>query len=154
WDSELLSTIGAAGELFSIRRCLYEDVPQNTILDDFIISMRIAKKGFKIAYEPNAYAIASSSLNVHEEFKRKIRIAGGGIQSILLFSSVLNPIKTPLLTFQYVSQRVLRWRITSFLLPVIFFTNISILDQTHTSFFTIFLIAQIVFYLLAIAGST
>src|SRR5690606_17819472 len=137
-----------------IRRCLYEDVPQNTILDDFIISMRIAKKGFKIAYEPNAYAIESSSLNVHEELKRKIRIAAGGIQSILMLRSVLNPIKNPLLTFQYVSHRVLRWTITPFLLPVIFFTNISILDQTHTSFFTIFLIAQIVFYLLAIAGST
>src|SRR5690606_20935167 len=93
WDSELNTTLGAAGELFSIRRSLYEPVASETILDDFLISMRIAVKGFKIAYEPAAYAIETSSSSVNEEFKRKIRIAAGGIQSIIELRGLLNPIK-------------------------------------------------------------
>ncbi|RYE27150.1 MAG: glycosyltransferase, partial [Sphingobacteriales bacterium] len=39
WDSELHSVVGAAGELFSIRKDQYEAVPSNSVLDDFMISM-------------------------------------------------------------------------------------------------------------------
>ena len=73
WDSELYSVVGAAGELFSIRTKLYEPVPADTILDDFMISMLIAKKGYRIVYEPMAYATENGSENVQEELKRKIR---------------------------------------------------------------------------------
>ena len=82
-DSELYSVVGAAGELFSVRRSLYKEVYNNAILDDFMISMQITLKGYKIIYEPEAYAIETASENVTEELKRKIRIAAGGIQSIL-----------------------------------------------------------------------
>lgn len=78
WDSELYSVIGAAGELFSVRRSLYQPVKPETILDDFMISMLIAKKGYKIVYEPLSYACENSSENVKEELKRKVRIAAGG----------------------------------------------------------------------------
>ncbi|MFX4435531.1 hypothetical protein ABTA38_19510, partial [Acinetobacter baumannii] len=81
WDAELYSIVGAAGELFSIRTKLYEPVEPDTLLDDFMISMKIAMKGYRIAYEPTAYAMESSSVNIQEEYKRKVRIAAGGIQS-------------------------------------------------------------------------
>jgi biofilm PGA synthesis N-glycosyltransferase PgaC len=81
WDYELYSNVGAAGELFSIRKDLYEPVEADTIIDDHMIAMRIAEKGFIIAYEPAAYAEEAASANVKEELKRKIRIAAGGIQS-------------------------------------------------------------------------
>src|SRR5476651_2552709 len=99
WDSELYTVVGAAGELFSVRRSLYEDVPADTILDDFMISMLIALKGYRIIYEPEAYALETASENVSEELKRKIRIAAGGIQSIIWLKNLLNPFKFPLLSF-------------------------------------------------------
>ena len=49
-DSELNSAIGAVGELFAIRTTLYSEVENDTILDDFIISLRIAEQGYRIAY--------------------------------------------------------------------------------------------------------
>ncbi|MCH5685655.1 hypothetical protein LWM68_16175 [Niabella sp. W65] len=82
WDYELYSNVGAAGELFSIRRSLYQPVETDTIIDDHMIAMRIAEKGFVIAYEPKAYAMETASADSKEELKRKIRIAAGGIQSI------------------------------------------------------------------------
>ena len=81
-DSELYSCVGAAGELFSIRTELYQHISSDTILDDFLISLQVAMKGYRIAYEPNAYAIEYGSLNVSEEMKRKVRISAGGIQAI------------------------------------------------------------------------
>ena len=38
WDSELYSAMGAAGELCAIRTPLYQDMPKDTLLDDFILS--------------------------------------------------------------------------------------------------------------------
>jgi cellulose synthase/poly-beta-1,6-N-acetylglucosamine synthase-like glycosyltransferase len=61
WDSELYSVVGAAGELFSIRAGLYSPVPSNAIIDDFMISMLIAEKGYKIVYEPEAFAMESGN---------------------------------------------------------------------------------------------
>jgi hypothetical protein len=44
WDAELYSVVGAAGELFAIRTALYKHVEKDTILDDFIISLRVARR--------------------------------------------------------------------------------------------------------------
>lgn len=98
WDYELYSNVGAAGELFSIRTALYQPVESDTIIDDHMIAMRIAEKGYTIAYEPNAYAMETASANTKEELKRKIRIAAGGIQSILRLKKAANPLYYPVLT--------------------------------------------------------
>ena len=111
-DSELYSAMGAAGELCVIRRQLMTDIPDDTLLDDFIISMEIVKKGYKIAYTSNAYAMEYGSADLHEESKRKRRIAAGGLQSCWRLRSLMNPLRHPVVAFQFVSHRVLRWTIT------------------------------------------
>lgn len=152
WDSELFSVVGAAGELFSIRRSLYRDVPDDTILDDFMLSMQTVERGFRIVYEPEAYARELSSENVAEELKRKIRIAAGGIQSIVRLPGLLNPLRHPLLSFQYIGHRVLRWTVAPFLLLLAFLTNVW-LALTEPAFGYVWLLAgQVLFYGMALAG--
>jgi len=152
WDSELYSVVGAAGELFSVRRSLYQPVASDTVLDDFMISMLIAKKGYRIVYEPEAYATETASENVSEELKRKVRIAAGGIQSILRLKSLFNPFPYPVLSFQYISHRVLRWTITPFLLILSFILNIILALEPSSTGYQILLAAQVLFYILAIMG--
>lgn len=152
WDYELYSNVGAAGELFSIRTALYEPVESDTIIDDHMIAMRIAEKGYIIAYEPLAYAMETASADVAEELKRKIRIAAGGIQSIFRLKKSANPFNQPIFTFQYISHRVLRWTITPFLLILVFILNILLVVNQAGIFYSCLLVAQILFYLLSIAG--
>lgn len=152
WDSELYSVVGAAGELFSVRRLLYEAVPDDTIVDDFMISMKIAQRGYRIVYEPEAYATELSSENIGEELKRKIRIAAGGIQSILRLPEAANPFKNPLLSFQYISHRVLRWTVTPFLMILALIANGIIVAATGEIFYWLLLLAQLLFYGMALAG--
>jgi biofilm PGA synthesis N-glycosyltransferase PgaC len=123
WDSELYSVVGAAGELFSIRTNLYEPVAPDTILDDFMISMNIALKGFRIVYEPEAYASEKASADTGEELKRKIRIAAGGVQSTIRLKSLFLPFKQPVLSFEFISHRILRWVVTPYLMLAVFFIN-------------------------------
>jgi biofilm PGA synthesis N-glycosyltransferase PgaC len=152
WDYELYSNVGAAGELFSIRTALYQPVESDTIIDDHMIAMRIAENGYIIAYEPGAYAMETASADVKEELKRKIRIAAGGIQSILRLKKAANPFHNPVFTFQYISHRVLRWTITPFLLFLVFILNAIIAAETQSAFYQIFFVLQIIFYLLSITG--
>jgi biofilm PGA synthesis N-glycosyltransferase PgaC len=152
WDSELYSVVGAAGELFSVRRALYEDVPPDTILDDFMISMLIAQKGYRIVYEPMAYATESGSESIPEELKRKIRIAAGGIQSILRLKQLLNPMNNFVLSFQYISHRVLRWTVTPFLMIVALIANAFIVAGIHSRFYDLLFWGQVLFYGAALLG--
>ncbi|TKC59246.1 glycosyltransferase family 2 protein [Pedobacter hiemivivus] len=151
-DYELYSNVGAAGELFSIRTALYQPVESDTIIDDHMIAMRIAEKGYIIAYEANAYAMETASENTSEELKRKIRIAAGGIQSILRLKRAANPFYYPVFTFQYISHRVLRWTITPFLLIIVFILNALIAYQTQILFYQILFALQASFYALSLLG--
>ncbi|PWK78777.1 cellulose synthase/poly-beta-1,6-N-acetylglucosamine synthase-like glycosyltransferase [Mucilaginibacter oryzae] len=152
WDSELYSVVGAAGELFSVRRSLYQPVEPDTVLDDFMISMLIAAKGYRIVYEPEAYATETASENVSEELKRKIRIAAGGIQSILRLKKLFNPFPYPTLSFQYISHRVLRWTITPFLLILSLILTVVLALKPDETAMQALLLAQVLFYLLALLG--
>ena len=152
FDFRLYSAIGAAGELFSIRKELHQQVEKDTLLDDFIISLRIAQKGYKIAYEPNAYASENASTSITEEMKRKIRISAGGIQSIIRLMSLLNFFKYGVLTFQYISLRVLRWTITPLALLILLPINFMLMRQDSGLVYEVLFCGQILFYILALFG--
>ncbi len=149
-DAKLNSLVGAAGELFSIRTALFEPLQEDTLLDDFMISMSILRKGFKIAYEPGAFASENPSLNIKEEYKRKVRISAGGLQSVLRLLSFINPVKYGLLSFQYFFHRFSRWIITPILIPLAFIANACI--ATQSEFYAAMLLAQITFHVAAILG--
>ncbi|MBK8563482.1 MAG: glycosyltransferase family 2 protein [Saprospiraceae bacterium] len=151
WDSELYSAIGAAGELFSIRTEQYRHVEQDTLIEDFVMTMGIAMRGYKIVYEPDAYAVESSSASIGEELKRKIRIAAGALQAVWRLRSLLNPFKYGLLSFQYLSHRVLRWTLAPLALPIIFLLNIG-LAMGSSILYKALLAGQILFYAFAILG--
>lgn len=150
-DAEVYSIVGAAGELFSIRTALYEEPAENTIIEDFYMSMRICAKGYRFMYEPDAYALETASASVDEEWKRKVRICAGGFQAMIKLKPLLNPFRYGILSFQYISHRVLRWTLAPLFLPVVFFANIW-LAITGPAFYALALAGQIVFYILAMLG--
>jgi cellulose synthase/poly-beta-1,6-N-acetylglucosamine synthase-like glycosyltransferase len=155
WDAELYSVVGAAGELFAIRTQLYQEVERDTLLDDFIISLRVAQSGYTIQYDPEAYAIETASADVKEELKRKIRISAGGLQSVVRLRSLLNIFKYGILSFQYISHRVLRWTLAPLslllLIPAGFLLAINE-GILNLGFYSLLFWMQILFYGSALLG--
>ena len=152
WDSELYSTMGAAGELYAIDPTLVREVPDEALLDDFMMSMYVVEAGKRIAYAPDAYAQEYGSANIFEESKRKRRIAAGGLQSIWWLRRMLNPMRQPLVTFQYVSHRVLRWSVTPVATIILLIVNGLLSIMGAGLFYDIILILQILFYTMALIG--
>lgn len=152
-DSRLYSTAGAAGELFAIRRELFEEMATDTLLDDFILSLRIVMRGYVIAYRSDAYSLETASADMCEEQKRKVRIAAGGVQSIWRLRPLLNPFRYGTFSFQYISHRVLRWTITPVLLFLLLPLNTLLLFTTEAPFlYAILWLLQALFYLMGSWG--
>jgi hypothetical protein len=133
-DADFNTVVGAVGELFSIRTELFHPLEDDLILDDFVFSIHICLLGYKIEYEPNAFAAETPSQSLADEEKRRVRIAH------------------PRLVIQYFSGRLLRWVACPILIIMVLITNIGLVINHEGFVFDYLLLAQTVFYLLALAG--
>ena len=145
-DSAFYSVVGAAGELFSLRTNLYEPLPHHIILDDFVLSLRVAQQGFRVRYEPDAFAMELPSLSIADEQKRKVRIAAGGFQAIGLLTPLLAFWRYPRLTYLYVSHRVLRWALSPLCLILAWISNAILFAGTRSLTYGLLLAAQTALY--------
>lgn len=150
-ESDLHTVPGGAGELIAFRKSSFTPLNPNTILDDFVASMRIAINGGKVVYEPDAYATENASLNVKEETKRKIRIAAGAWQSLFMLPQALNPFHDALLFFIYFSHKVLRWSLAPLSL-ILLIPSGFILHYYVGGWFSLLWIGQQLFYFMVLAG--
>lgn len=155
-EAEFHSVVGAAGELFAIRTNLFQEVERDTILDDFVISLRIAMKNYLIKYSPDAYAIEAASISVKEEQKRKIRIAAGSFQTLFRLKQLLNIFKYKKISFQYISHKVLRWTIVPIAIFLLYPLNIFLLFEDkimlERNLYCGLFFIQTFFYLIALFG--
>jgi cellulose synthase/poly-beta-1,6-N-acetylglucosamine synthase-like glycosyltransferase len=153
-ESDIDTSIGCAGELFGIRTELFEPIGSDVINDDFYISMQVIRKGYRIKYCPEAYAVEKPSINIKEELKRKIRIATGGIQSLGMMKDMLNPLKYGFFALQFLSHKVFRWTVVPISILLVFLFNLMIVIENHFSIdiYLITFILQLIFYLFVLAG--
>ena len=151
-DSELYSAMGAAGELNAIRTVLYQPMPGNALLDDYVMSMRMVDAGYRIAYTPDAYAMEYGSADLAEESKRKRRIAAGGLQSTWWLLGMLNPFRRFVVAFQLLSHRVLRWTVTPCALMALIPLNVLLVFMNAGTVYTVCWLLQLLFYVAAFLG--
>ena len=148
-ESRFNTMIGTDGAMYAIRRELFKPIPEDAIVDDFVIAMRVIEKGLRIVYEPKAIGYEYAASSVGQEFKRKVRMIAGGFQSLGILKSALNPMNHPIVFFQFVSHKFLRWLGPIFMV-MLFLANLSLLTGT---FYQITLALQLTFYAFALAAT-
>ena len=80
WESRVDSSIGATGAIYAIRRRLFEPLAADTLLDDVTIPLRIARRGYRVAFEPSARAFDRVAETARQEYARKVRTIAGTFQ--------------------------------------------------------------------------
>lgn len=139
--------LGANGAIYAIRRELWQPIPANSIVDDFLIGMRIHLQRLRFEFEELAIAEEESAPTMGAEFNRRTRIGAGGFQSLVWLSSLLNPLRgTVALAFW--SHKVLRWFCPHLMIAALV-ANISLWQ--HPAYIAL-LCAQGAFYGLALLG--
>src|SRR3989338_5710150 len=66
-----------SGYLMAIRQGLIESIPENSLVDDAVISNLILDKGLSLTYSKDAIVFVKYPDNFHDWIKQKIRSAGG-----------------------------------------------------------------------------
>jgi len=145
-ESRVDSTIGATGAIYAIRRGLFEPFPADTLLDDVLIPMRIARRGYRVTFEPAALAY-DRTVPARAELARKVRTLAGNFQLFARERWLLNP-WTNRLWFQTVSHKVCRLLGPLFLVAA-FVANLCLLDAL---FYRCTLGAQVALYAAAFGG--
>lgn len=108
-SSQVYSMVGADGAMYAIRRDLFQPCPADTLIEDFVIPMRVIGAGKRVVHEPEAVGWEKGPETLREEFRRKVRIAAGCAQG-LLRGSAWPPVNAPLrFWFIFVSHKLLRW---------------------------------------------
>lgn len=146
-DSQVNTAIGAIGELFAIRRELYRPLAEDLIIEDFVMTMELVARGWRVAYEPAAVTWEDASPSLRGEWRRRTRMAAGGFQVMGRLKEMLNPLHS-FAAFQFFSHKVLRWLAPFFMLGA-FFANLGLL---HLPFYRVLFALQMIFYALAFGG--
>lgn len=140
-ESQVGSMIGADGGMYAVARNHFRPPVDSIILDDFVISMTVARLGFRVLYDPEAIAIEHGTLTGREEFLRKARIIAGGIQALRLRAGVPS-LWQPLLMLGYISHKLLRWLMPCLLLLIFFSSTAQASDPSYA----LVVAAQVLFY--------
>jgi biofilm PGA synthesis N-glycosyltransferase PgaC len=147
-ESRSGSTVGATGAIYAIRKSLFEPLAEDTLLDDVLIPVRIARRGYQVVFEPGAKAFDLAPANAHAELVRKIRTIGGTFQLFSRERWLLSPRSNPL-WFETISHKALRLTIPLWL-AVLLISNLTLLEWP---LYQLTMAGQGAFYAAAVAGA-
>lgn len=141
WESRLGSIPTADGELFAVRRELFQPLAESIINDDMELTLSIVKGGHRVVYEERAVVTEEASFTLEEDFQVKARMVYGGFQAIFRHADYLFA-PWRFFSVQFLIHKGLRY-LMPLLLIVLFVSSLA-----HPAFF----LMQSVFYLCAFWG--
>jgi cellulose synthase/poly-beta-1,6-N-acetylglucosamine synthase-like glycosyltransferase len=144
-ESKVGSVLVCVGSIFAMRRSLFTPL-QPDLANDLEIPLRVAKAGYWVRYEPEAWSTEKVARRPEQEFTRRRRIAGQGMVGMWRLKRSL----TGLRGWQFLSRKFLRWLT---LLPLAMLL-VSSLWLASSPLFTGIFILQALFYGLALVGAS
>jgi len=138
---------GCCGCIYSVRKSVYVPLAPD-IISDLVEPLRIIEKGYRVVFEPEAVAFETTTERPSEEFRMRIRVINRAMRGIWSVRGLLNPLRYPMVAFQLLSHKVLRWMIPFFLVAL-FVSNWKLLGNP---FYNAVFAAQVVCYGAALAG--
>jgi cellulose synthase/poly-beta-1,6-N-acetylglucosamine synthase-like glycosyltransferase len=145
-ESRIHSVAGATGAIYAVRRECFRELPEDAILDDVMLPMSIVLSGWRVIMDPAAQAFDRAAENPEAEFGRKVRTLAGNFQLLSYMPELLVPWRNPIF-IQFFSHKVARL-FCPYALAVLLISNLFLLQGAYL----VFLILQLAWYGLAIAG--
>ncbi|NLG51981.1 MAG: glycosyltransferase family 2 protein [Chloroflexi bacterium] len=151
WDSAVRSVMGVPGEVWAARRTAYRLPEANSLIEDFVASLRMVAAGWRVVMEPEAIAYEEASPGLRAEWIRRTRIAAGGWQAFFQLPEMLR-LPDKLVTFQYLSHRMARWMVTPVLFVTLLLSNVALVHMAAHPFYAATLAIQLLGYALGALG--
>jgi cellulose synthase/poly-beta-1,6-N-acetylglucosamine synthase-like glycosyltransferase len=107
-ESKLGSLVGVDGPLYAVRRDCYVPLEHN-VISDLLTPLLVLEQGKKVVLESEALVDEDPTLKSGQEFATRRRITLRGLVGLSTYTSLLNPLRDPMLSFQVFFHKVLRW---------------------------------------------
>jgi biofilm PGA synthesis N-glycosyltransferase PgaC len=139
-ESAADSVVGATGSIYAIRKRLYVPLEEHTLLDDFLVPMRIVLSGFRVIFARSARAYDVASSTAAREFSRKVRTLAGNFQAVAMDKRLINPMENRIF-FQFLSHKLLRLVVPYLCLGALVASGLSQTPALRVAF-----VLQLIFY--------
>ncbi|NKB87474.1 MAG: glycosyltransferase [Acidobacteria bacterium] len=147
WESDLGIMTTADGEIFAVRRELWQPIPPEVINDDAEITFTMVNAGYRIVYEPDAVSSELASAQLEEDFRVKVRMIAGGFQTVARHWPTLLPPRSAF-AWAFLAHKLLRW-----LVPVLLaMVAIGSIARISTGTGAFLVVGQVLFYGIALLG--
>jgi cellulose synthase/poly-beta-1,6-N-acetylglucosamine synthase-like glycosyltransferase len=148
-EARLGALLGVNGAIYAIRRITFAAIPDDAIIDDFLIPLTAKlNTGCGIVYDRDAIAREETAPDVRGEFRRRCRIATGGFRALRPLRPLLDP-RRGWIALSFFSHKVLRWFGPCFLLGAL----ASAASLWRQPLYRAAAIAQLAFYAAALAAT-
>jgi hypothetical protein len=147
-ESGRAGLVGLSGSFFAARREVCEDWDIYSP-SDFNTALNCAKQGMVAVTCPEVVGIYMDVKDPGLEYRRKMRTVIRGVTAIARHPEVLNPFRMGMFAFQVWSHKIMRWGVPWFML---LFAIATLMLQGQGIIYTVALVAQALFYLLALLG--
>lgn len=148
-QTKLGTLTGSLGCMTAFRRELYTDLPPN-IIEDFTGPLLMIQKGFRVVYEKQAICFEEATMKSKQEWKMRVRVIRGGMTGLIFAKSILNPFKFPMVSFQLISHKVLRWLVPVFAILALVFNVLDVVVGSLSLLSFVLLGLQCLFYLIVV----
>ena len=140
--------VSVDGALLALRRELFQTIPAD-VTDDFFISTSASVAGQRIVFIDTAQVLDQGVDDANKQFRRRLRVTVGGLQSLAQRRELLNPLRYGSYALALISHKLIR-RLAPLLLIPLLLSNFWLWPDSVFYQFTLF--AQLGAYLLALAG--
>lgn len=148
WESRIGSIVGTDGGIDAIRRKLFQNMRPDQ-LPDFVLPLMVVDQGYRVVFESRAVVREPVLATSAEEYRMRVRVALRALWAIYDYRHLLNPFRFALFSWQLLSHKLLRYLA---FLPQVVVLVANVLVVQKGPAFAVAMVAQGVFYLLALAG--
>lgn len=150
-ESRLHSTCAVTGSIVAIRSTCFNGIPEHIINDDAYLNLDVIKQGYRFICDDQAHCTRAPAKSIPADRVRRWRIAAGRFQ--LLAKVSLWPWHNFKMLICYWSHKFLRLLLGPILLVGLIANAMAVIDDPKNVFFSLLLLTQILFYILALAGA-
>ena len=146
-ESDVKTITNADGEIFAIRKSLYEAIPVDVINDDAELTFSLRRQGYTIRYEMQAISSEKASINIVDDYFVKVRMVSGAYQTMAKhWKALFSPFD--IFSYMFISHKILRWLVPFFMI-IAYVSNALLLNDI---IYVILFILQSLFYVTALYG--
>jgi glycosyltransferase involved in cell wall biosynthesis len=144
YTSMIGSLIGVTGGFYAVRREIAEGGWEPVFPPDFYVALKAIRMGFRVIEDNRVIARYHASKSDIWELDRKVRSITRGIWALYGNIALLNPFRFPMISFQLISHKVLRWMTPLFFL--ICLMTSCLLAFENNPFYNVVFFLQLLFY--------